>query len=160
MNPRISIIAVIGKNRELGKDNKLLWHISEDLKRFKQLTMGHPVIMGHTTFRSIGRPLPGRTNIVVSRDPDLKIENCLIAHSIKKAIEEAKKLDNEKIFIIGGGKIYQQSIDLADRLYLTVVNASTDADTYFPVYSNFNKIISKKVGQSGILKYQYLTLKK
>ncbi len=158
--PLISIIAVIGKNRELGKDNKLLWHIPEDLKRFKQLTLGHPIIMGHTTYKSIGRPLPGRTNIVISRNHDLDLKNCLLAHSIEEAIAKAKNIDQEEIFIIGGGKIYTQTINLADRLYLTIVAATADADTFFPDYHQFTKIISCHSGQSGNLKYKYLILER
>lgn len=160
LKPLISIIAIIGKNRELGKDNKLLWQIPQDLKRFKRLTMGHPVIMGRTTYESLGKPLPGRTNIVVSRQTDLKIEGCQVVHSITEAVDQAKKLDNEEIFIIGGGKIYEQAIDLANRLYLTVVDATAPADTFFPDYSKFTKIISHQKRNGKNLNYRFYVLEK
>ena len=164
MKPKISIIAAIGKNRELGKDNKLLWHIPGDLSRFKKLTTGHPIIMGRKTFESIGRPLPNRTNIVVTRDASYRVEGGVVVHSIEKAIEEAKKIDNppdgEEIFIIGGGQIYAQALPFTDRLYLTIVDAQAEADTYFPDYSEFKKIVSEEKSESEDLKYSYLILEK
>ena len=111
----ITIIAAIGKNNELGKDNQLLWHLPADLKHFKNLTSGHPIIMGRKTYESIGKPLPNRTNIVVSRKDDRFEEGILIVPSLKDAIKHAKKI-NENIFIIGGGEIYRNTIDMADRL--------------------------------------------
>ena len=147
----ISIIAAIGKNKELGKDNQLLWHIPGDLPRFKQLTSGHPIIMGRKTFESIGKPLPNRTNIVVSKN----------SYSFVEALKQAQKAPgSEEIFIIGGGSIYAQSIDLADRLYLTVIDASAEADTFFPDYSKFSKIISSEKHENGEFRYEYLTLEK
>jgi len=135
----ISIIAVIGKNRELGKDNKLLWHIPGDLPRFRSITTGHPVIMGRKTFESIGKPLADRTNIIIS------------AHDFPnsvKSLEEAIALakvspGSEEIFIIGGGSVFGEAMNLADRLYLTVVDLeASDADTYFPDYSRFSRVVS------------------
>ena len=158
MSAKISIICALDKNRAIGKDNRLLWNIPEDLKRFKKLTTGHPVIMGQKTFDSIGKPLPGRTNIVLNRD-DVKISGTIIVHSIKKAIEVAKKIDNDEIFIIGGGSVYAQTIDLADKLYLTLVEGNFDADTYFPDYSNFD-IITKERNTSGKYKYNFLELER
>lgn len=154
--PLISIIAAIGENKELGKDNKLLWNIPEDLKRFKELTTNHPVIMGRKTFESIGKPLPNRTNIVITRDKNFQVKNCLVVHSLEEAIELAKIKDNEEIFIIGGGQIYQQAINLADKLYLTIVKGNFGADTFFPDYSRFKKIVSRKEGQSDKYKYTFL----
>ena len=116
----ITIIAAIGKNNELGKDNQLLWHLPEDLKYFKKMTLEHPIIMGRKTYESIGKPLPNRTNIVVSRKEDWFEEGILIVPSIKDAIKHAKKI-NEQIFIIGGGNIYEQTIDF-----------QTEADAFFP----------------------------
>lgn len=160
MRPKISIIAAIGKNRELGKKNKLLWHIPDDLPRFKKLTLGHPIVMGRKTFESIGRPLPNRTNIVVTRDSSYEVEGVVVVHSIEKAIEEAKKKDKEEIFVIGGGQIYEQALPFADRLYLTIVDAQAEADTYFPDYSEFKKIISEEKNESEDLRYSYLILEK
>lgn len=154
--PLVSIIAAIGENRELGRDNKLLWHIPEDFARFKKVTSGHPVIMGRTTFESIRKPLPGRTNIIVTRNMDYKAEGCRICNSLDDAIEVAKQIDNSEIFIIGGGQIYEQGIKCADKLYLTIVEGKFDADTFFPDYSRFQKVVYKKDGQDN--KYQYIFL--
>lgn len=145
--PQISIIAAIGSNRELGKDNKLLWNIPEDLKRFRKLTMGHPVIMGRKTFESIGKSLPNRANIIITRDKNYQIVGCLIAHSLEEAINMAKEKDKKEIFIIGGGQIYEQAISIADKLYLTVVEGNYNADTFFPDYSQFKKVVFRKESQ-------------
>lgn len=139
---QISIIAAIGKNRELGKDNKLLWHIPLDLKRFKNLTSGHAAIMGRKTFNSIGKALPNRINIVITKNKDFKAEGCLKADSLETAIEIAKEKEKAEIFIIGGASVYRQAIKLADKLYLTVIEAEfPQADVFFPDYSDFKKII-------------------
>ena len=127
----ITIIAAIGNNNELGKDNQLLWHLPADLQRFKELTSGHPIIMGRKTYQSIGKPLPNRTNIVVSRKEDWFEEGILIVPSLKEAIKHAKRIDTNA-FVIGGGDIYSQMIDMADRLEITQVDFATDADTFFP----------------------------
>ncbi len=127
----ITIVVAMGKNREIGVDNQLLWHLPKDLKHFKELTSGHPIIMGRKTYESIGKPLPNRTNIVISRKNDWFEEGILIVGSIKEALKFAKKID-ENVFVIGGGTIYEQTIDLADQLEITLVDATLDADTYFP----------------------------
>ena len=158
--PIISIIAAIGENRGIGKDNKLLWHIRQDLERFKKLTLGHPVIMGRITFESIGKPLPKRTNIIVTRDKNYKIEGCLIAHSFQGAIDKAKKEENDEIFIIGGEQIYKQGIDYADKLYLTIVHDNFAADAFFPDFSQFKTVISKKEGKTDQYRYTFLELVK
>lgn len=159
-NPCISIIAVIGSNRELGKDNKLLWYIPEDMKRFKDLTRNHPVIMGRTTFESIGKKLANRLNIIVSHNKDYKAEGCTVVNSLDEAIEVAKANETKEFFVIGGGQIYAQAIDLADKLYLTVVEGDFDADTYFPDYSAFKKVISQKEGEDKNYKYTFYDLSK
>lgn len=158
MKAKISIIAAIGSNRELGKDNKLLWHIPEDMQRFKQLTLGHPVIIGRTTFESLGKLLSERINIIVTRNKNYKAERCIICHSIEEAIKIAKEKDQNEIFIIGGGQIYEQGIKYADKLYLTIVEGSFEADTFFPDYSRFNKVIYKKEGQNSQYQYTFLEL--
>lgn len=158
---KISLIcAVAEKNRAIGKDNRLLWNIPKDLEHFKQITLNHPVIMGQKTFESIGRPLPGRVNIVLSPNTDLKIDGVDICHSIGEAIELASKKDNEEIFFIGGGSIYAQTIGLADKLYLTLVKGDYTADTFFPDYSAFDKIISKKKEESNGYIYQFIELER
>ncbi|MBI2443270.1 MAG: dihydrofolate reductase [Candidatus Levybacteria bacterium] len=164
----ISIIAAIGKNRELGKNNALLWHIPGELPRFKHITMGHPIIMGRKTFESIGRVLPNRTNIVITRDfstrPRLAemqgVETVKFVGSLDEAIEEAKKATgSEEIFVIGGGQIFEQALPLADKLYLTLVAASFDADTFFPDYSMFSKVVEREEHESEF-KYTFLTLQR
>lgn len=157
-NPVISIIAAIGTNRELGKNNKLLWHIPEDFARFKKLTLDHPVIMGRTTYESIGKPLSGRLNIIVTRNKDYKVEGCTVVNSLEEAIEKAKEKDSVEIFIIGGGQIYEQGIKFADKLYLTIVKGTFTADTFFPDYSKFNKVIFQQEGQNKQYQYTFLEL--
>ncbi len=204
---KISIIAAIGKNRELGKDNKLLWHIPEDLKRFKKLTENHAVIMGRKTFESIGRPLPNRLNIVITRDikkflhwaqqrkfyhtrtspskdgtlesekfafvsPDL-----IVCCTFENAIELAKNpttnyyrlTTHPEAFIIGGGQIYEQALPYADKLYLTIVEKAPlrseelrwgQADTFFPDYSAFKKIVYKETKESEGYRFTFLDLEK
>ncbi len=156
----LSIIAVIGKNRELGKDNHLLWNLPGDLKRFRDITRGHPVIMGRKTFQSVGHPLPNRTNIIISRQE--KIPGVIVVHSLEEAIEKAKSAPGaEEIFIIGGGSIYAQAIDRANRLYLTVVDATAPgADTFFPDYSRFTKVIEEYSHEENGIKYTYRTIEK
>lgn len=150
----ISLIAVIGKNRELGKRNQLLFVIPGDLPRFKRLTMGHPIIMGRKTRESIGRELAGRTNIVISRSGQID--------SIEKALEKARNSPgSEEIFVIGGGEIYALSMPYVDRLYLTVVDAEApDADTFFPEYSEFTKVIDDEPQEEDGIKFRYLTLER
>lgn len=127
----ITIVAAIGQNNALGKDNQLLWRLPKDLKHFKALTENHPVVMGRKTYESIGKALPNRTNIVVSRKPNWFQEGILIVSTLKEALKFAKKI-NETVFIIGGGEIYKQTMDLADRLEITLVEGDFDADTFFP----------------------------
>lgn len=126
-----SIIVAIAENMAIGKDNQLLWHIPKDLKRFKKITTGHHLIMGKNTFESLPvRPLPNRTSIVLSDIPGEKIEGCIMAYSIEEAIKKAP--DNEESFVIGGGMVYRQFLPLSDKLYITNVQQSFDADTFFP----------------------------
>lgn len=125
----ITIIAAIGKNRALGKNNQLLWHLPNDLKRFKEVTSGHDVIMGRKTLESLGKPLPDRHNIVITRNKDYHAPGCTLAHSLRDAL---KKSTGEDPFILGGGEIYEQAMDLADILDLTLVDTAPEADTFFP----------------------------
>lgn len=126
-----TIVVAMGERNEIGFENQLLWHLPKDLKHFKEITSGHPVIMGRKTYESIGKPLPNRTNIVVSRKTDWFEEGILIVGSIKEAVKFAKKID-EEVFIIGGGKIYEQTMDVVDKLEVTLVKADLQADTFFP----------------------------
>ncbi|CAL2089336.1 Dihydrofolate reductase [Tenacibaculum sp. 190524A05c] len=128
----ITIIAAIGKNNELGKDNDLIWHLPEDLKRFKRVTSGHHILMGRNTFESIGKPLPNRTTVIITRNNDYFKDGCLIAGSIEEAIQLAE--NDEEIFIIGGAQIYKQAIQnpSVKKLDMTIVHESFDADVFFP----------------------------
>ncbi|CAL2090125.1 dihydrofolate reductase [Tenacibaculum sp. 190524A02b] len=128
----ITVIAAIGKNNELGKGNDLIWHLPADLKRFKKTTSGHHILMGRNTFESIGKPLPNRTTIIITRDKSYTKENCLIAHSVEEALELAK--GDDEIFIIGGAQIYAEVLksDYVDKLDITHVHQDFEADVYFP----------------------------
>jgi dihydrofolate reductase len=127
----LSLIAAIGKNNELGKDNKLLWDLPADMRHFRETTSGHPVVMGRKTFESIGRPLPKRRNIVITRDSSYSREGIEVVHSIEEAIALFKEIP-EEVFIIGGAEIYKQSLPFANRLYITRVESNFDADAFFP----------------------------
>lgn len=125
----VSLIVATDKQGGIGKDNALLWHLPNDLKRFKSITSGHPIIMGRKTYDSIGRPLPNRLNIIITQNKDLNIEGCVIVHSLKDAIIAAEGKD---VYIIGGGSIYEQAMEIADMIYLTLVDVTLEADTHFP----------------------------
>jgi dihydrofolate reductase len=129
---KISAIVAIDKNNCIGKDNEIPWYLPADLKYFKKTTIDHPVIMGRKSFESIGRPLPKRTNIVISSNPFYIANGILIASNIEEALEMAMSENLDEVFIIGGGKIYQQTHDLWDRVYLTEVEIETEGDTFFP----------------------------
>ena len=130
----VSIIAAMDRKRGIGVDNKLPWRLSADLKRFRELTMGHHIIVGRKTFESIGRPLPGRRMIVVTRDRNYKAEGCDLAHSVEDAARLARERGESEVFICGGAEIYAQSIGIVDRMYLTFVDAEVAADTFFPEF--------------------------
>ncbi|CAM1351263.1 dihydrofolate reductase [Tenacibaculum insulae] len=127
----ITIIAAIANNNALGKDNDLIWYLPADLKRFKKVTSGHHILMGRNTFESIGKPLPNRTSVIITRNNDYFKDGCLVANSIKEAIDLT---DEKDAFIIGGAQIYQQALkdNLADRLDITIVHHDFEADVFFP----------------------------
>lgn len=127
----LTIIAAAAENNALGKDNQLLWHLPEDFKRFKALTSGHYIIMGRKTFESFPKPLPNRTHIIITRQPNYQApEGCIVVTSLEKAMELCPK--NEEAFVIGGGEIYQQALDVVDKIDVTRVHTTLDADTFFP----------------------------
>ena len=126
----IIAIAAIGMNNELGKDNQLIWHLPNDFKRFKTLTTGHYIIMGRKTFESFPKPLPNRTHVIITRQKNYTAENCIVVDSLKKAIAICPK--DEDVYVIGGGEIYKQSIENIDKLEITRVYHSFEADTFFP----------------------------
>lgn len=128
----ISLIVAMDERRGIGKSGKLPWHLSSDMKRFRELTMGHHMIVGRKTFESIGRALPGRQTIIVTRNAGFKPEGCFVVGSVHDAIALARKRGETEVFVIGGSEIYSSALDAADRIYLTEVHAETDADTFFP----------------------------
>lgn len=143
----ISIIVAVAQNGVIGDKNALLWHISEDLRNFKRITSGHPVIMGRKTFESLGRPLPNRRNVVISRTTT-HIEGCEVVDSLEKAI--ALFPTDEEIFIIGGAQIYAQAMPIADRFYLTVVEHDYEGDTSFPAWDSAEwRLIGEQRFQHG-----------
>lgn len=157
----VAAIAAIGRNRELGKGNELLWHIPDDLKRFKELSLGHPIILGRKTFESIvamiGKPLPGRTNIVVTRDSNWKHEGALTAATIEDALEKAKQAPgSEKVIIGGGAQIYAAALPFTDTLHLTLIDDSKEADSYFPEYKHeFRNIVHEEKRAWNGLRYTW-----
>jgi dihydrofolate reductase len=162
----ISIIAAHDDKKGIGKNNQLPWHLSKDFKHFKKLTLNHPVIMGRKTFDSIGKPLPNRLNIIISRNKKYSPQhstpewNVLTTDSVAKAIKLAQKKDKQEVFIIGGGEIYAQALPLATKLYLTHVKGDFNCDTFFPDYQAFNHLISKESHHETDLNFSFITLTK
>ena len=128
----ISLIVAASENNAIGKGNAMLWHLPEDLKFFKNTTWGMPVIMGRKTFEAVGKPLPGRTNIIVTSNPNWQAENTITTTSIENAIKVANETNAKEIFITGGGEIYKQTLPIADKVYLTRVHTTIDGDAFFP----------------------------
>ncbi len=153
----VSIIVATDNKGGIGKDNQLLWHLPNDLKRFKFLTNNHTIVMGRKTFESIGRALPNRKNVIVSRNIDLIIENCEVYHSLESAMN-AHAL--EDVFIIGGAEIYKQALTLADKIYLTKVDTELEADAYFPSINEAEwelvKFEKQEKDEKHLYEYAYL----
>ncbi len=152
------MIAAIGKNRELGRGNALLFKIPEDMKFFKEKTRGHVVIMGRKTYESIGRPLPDRVNIIISRNTDFEVpEGVMKAKSIEEAIEIAKEHEKTEAFVIGGAQIYELAMPYAYKLYLTLVGKEVkDADAFFPDYEEFTKVLFERRSRDDNYSYTFL----
>ena len=130
MKPRLTLIAAVASNGIIGRDNRMPWHLPEDLRHFKTLTMGHPMIMGRKTWESLPGRLPGRPHIIVTRSADYRAEGATVTHSLPAAIRAAG--DCDEVFVIGGAEIYAQALPIADRLQLTEIDAAFDGDTAFP----------------------------
>jgi dihydrofolate reductase len=128
----ITLIVAASLNNAIGKDNKLLWHLPADLKYFKNKTWGMPVIMGRKTYEAVGKPLPGRMNIVISSDKNLKIENVAVVSAIDAAIKQAEETNCKELFITGGAQVYKDTMNIADKIYLTRIHAELEGDTFFP----------------------------
>ncbi len=160
---KIVIVAAMARNNHaIGRQNGLLWHIPEDMRRFKKLTAHHPVIMGRKTFESIveiiGKPLPGRPNIVITRNPDFSYEGVTVSPSLEEALRIAETLDEEEIHIGGGAQIYKEALPLTDELYLTFVeDEPSDADTFFPPFEDlFEKTKEQEPLKHENLSYQWV----
>ena len=155
----ITIIAAVSENNVLGKNNKLIWHIPNDLKRFKKLTLGHSVIMGRKTFESIARPLPQRKNIILTRNKNYKAKGAVIAHNVKEALNFCEN-DNQP-FIIGGGEIYKLFMSISNKIELTRIHKSYDGDAFFPeiLEEKWKLVNSKKnnLNETKIINFSYLT---
>jgi len=166
MAVRVAMIVAVAQNGVIGRDNALPWRLPGDLPRFKQITMGKPVIMGRATFDSIGKPLPGRDNIVVSRDMNLKIDGAIVVSTPQAALVYAQQIAEQKnldeVIVMGGGQIYSALLPQADRLYLTKVLADVDGDAHFPAFdaSAWAEISSELVAASGdnLYPFRYVTL--
>ncbi|MAM71337.1 MAG: type 3 dihydrofolate reductase [Gammaproteobacteria bacterium] len=158
---KLAVIVAMAKNRVIGINNKLPWHLSEDLKYFKRVTMGKPIIMGRKTFESIGRPLPGRSNIVVSRNPDYQHENIKVVHSLEEAKELAENIcfidGMDEAMVIGGEELYRQALPMSDMLYLTEVHAEVKGDAFFPHFEpgEWEEIARKDFSAAGPNPYDY-----
>jgi dihydrofolate reductase len=157
---KISLIVAMASNRAIGLNSQMPWHLSADLKRFKQITMGHPIIMGRLTFEAIGRPLPGRTNIIVSRNPSYQQEGCVVVASIEAAINYGCGLADE-VFVIGGATLYEATLPLAASLYITQIKQDFDGDTFFPDFdrSNWTEVEREDVVDDAKAGFDYSFLK-
>jgi dihydrofolate reductase len=153
----VSIIAAISKNYAIGKDNRLIWHLPADLKLFKSLTTGHCIIMGRKNYESIGRPLPNRTNIIISRNKDLKVEGCISVNSLDNAIKLAKEKNETEAFIIGGGEIYKQALPVTDKMYISWIGEQFEADVFFPQinFSEWKLVKQENHGKDEKNKYDF-----
>ncbi len=154
---KLSAIVAIANNRVIGINNTLPWHLPEDLRRFRALTMGHHIIMGRKTYDSLGRLLPGRTTVIVTRNPDYKVEGALIANSLQDAIALCK--EDDEAFLIGGAELYQDGLKLSNKLYITEIKLDVAGDAYFPEYSSDKWLESSReahVSEQG-LAFSYVT---
>jgi dihydrofolate reductase len=131
----ISFLVAMDRNKVIGRNNELPWHLPEDLKYFKRMTMGHPIAMGRKTHESIGRILPGRENIIITRNTDYKCEGCKVFSSIEDFVRYCNDMEGE-IFVIGGAEIFRETFDYADRLYITCIHEEFEGDTFFPEFDN------------------------
>jgi len=156
---KVSLIVAMATNRAIGLNNQMPWHLSADLKKFKAITMGSPILMGRKTFESIGKPLPGRTNIIISRNADYKQDGCLVFNTIEDAMVACHKY--EEVFVIGGATFYKVMIDKADALYLTQINQSFEADTFFPEIQaqEWKEITREDIDHDSSVDFSYSFLK-
>ncbi|TCT25512.1 dihydrofolate reductase [Melghiribacillus thermohalophilus] len=144
----ISLLVAMDQNRLIGRNNQLPWHLPEDLRYFKKTTMGHTIVMGRKTFESIGKPLPGRENMVMSRNRNFQPEGCVVIHSWEPVMERNSRNPDQEIFVIGGQRLFEQAIAFADRMYITEIDEQFEGDTYFPAFDPSEwQLISKTKGK-------------
>ncbi len=157
---KISLIVAMANNRVIGLDNKMPWHLSADLKKFKSITMGSPILMGRKTYESIGRPLPGRTNMIISRNLDYQQEGCLVFNDLNTALETASQSTKE-VFIIGGSDLYKAILPLANVLYLTLINKDFQGDTFFPEidFNEWSEVTREDIKDDPSVYFNYSFLK-
>ncbi len=161
---KLSIIVAVAENGVIGHNNQLIWRLPEDLKMFKRLTSGHPIIMGRKTFESIGKPLPNRTSIIITKNPEFQIEGCITVHSLEEAIEAANEIEENEAFIIGGAEIYRLALPFADKIYLTEVHHAFEGDTFFPaidkeLWEEVNRT-DHDIDEKHLYKYSFVELEK
>jgi dihydrofolate reductase len=155
---QLALIAAMASNRAIGYKGQLPWRLPEDLRRFKTITMGHVLLMGRTTFDSIGRALPGRRTIVVTRQSDWSAADVEVAHSIEAALEKAGK---ERVFVAGGAEIYAQTLDCADRLYLTLIDREVQGDAFFPEFDRAAfEVVERETHEEATLPFEFVTLER
>jgi len=154
---KISIIVAVADNGVIGSDNQLIWHLSDDLKNFKKITSGHIIIMGRKTYESIGRPLPNRTNIILSRIKNYDVEGCIVFHSLDEALTFSRERGEEEVFIIGGEAVYNAAYEIADKLYLTKVHASPAGDAFFKQirFEHWNQISKVYIPKNDQNDFEY-----
>jgi dihydrofolate reductase len=161
---QLSIIVAVSENGVIGLNNQLIWRLPDDLKRFKKLTLGHPMIMGRKTFESIGKPLPGRQSIIITRDKNFSFEGIIVVHSLEDAISVAKGTGTDEAFFIGGGEIYQLVQPLCDKLYITEVHTITNGDTFFKIENpelwKESERISHDVDEKHALAFDFVDFEK
>lgn len=157
---KISLIVAMANNRVIGLDNKMPWHLSADLKKFKSITMGSPVLMGRKTYESIGRPLPGRINMIISRNLDYQQEGCLVFNDLNTALETVSQSTKE-VFIIGGADLYKAILPLANVLYLTLINKDFKGDTFFPEidFNEWSEVTREDIKDDPSVYFSYSFLK-
>lgn len=156
--PLVSGIVAMSYNKVIGRDGKLPWDIPEDLQFFRSITNGHVMIMGRKTYESIGRPLPNRISIIITRNKNYKVEGCIVVSSLDEAMAIARAKEQDEIFIIGGGEIFKLAMPIIDKLYLTLVKATIEGDAYFPDYSEFSNEVSRRESSNGSYNYTFLEL--
>ena len=157
---KISLIVAMANNRVIGLDNKMPWHLSADLKKFKSITMGSPILMGRKTYESIGRPLPGRTNMIISRNLDYQQEGCLVFNDLNTALKKASECTQE-VFIIGGSDLYKAILPMVDVIYLTLINKDFQGDTFFPEidFNEWSEVTREDIKDDPSVCFNYSFLK-